>query len=57
MQRVLNPMGKIRNGHYYYAYYSRVFFFFVSAHHSDFLYPEKYGKEVSLYQLLRRRAE
>ena len=57
MQRVPYPMGKIRNGHYYYAYYSRVFFFFVSAHHSDFLYPEKYGKEVSLYQLLRRRAE
>ena len=28
MQRVLNPMGKIRNGHYYYAYYSRVVVFF-----------------------------
>ena len=45
MQRVLNPMGKIRNGHYYYAYYSRVFFFLFRHITATFSTPKNMEKK------------
>ena len=45
MQRVPYPMGKIRNGHYYYAYYSRVFFFLFRHITATFSTPKNMEKK------------